>query len=173
MRRLALLIAAFAFAAPPTAAPPFRILYSSDWLGPTQIFAVDPQGHAPVRQVTFDRTFDCIFTRFACGFTHASASPDGRRIAYDEVGYEEVGGSTTHRAAWVARADGTHARRVGRGCCPSWGHDSTRFYYFDGKGWHVVRADGTGDRGVASAPKLRSASVSPNGRWVRAASVAG
>src|SRR5947209_2102673 len=30
-----------------------RILYASDWAGPTEIFAADPTGRAPLRQVTF------------------------------------------------------------------------------------------------------------------------
>src|SRR6185503_21035234 len=54
-----------------------RILYSGDWTGRSQIFAVDPAGRAPLGQVTFGRTTgDC--GPIACGFFAPTPSPDGR-----------------------------------------------------------------------------------------------
>src|SRR5438445_11323307 len=47
-----------AWPAPPVRAAhaPARILYASDWNGPTQIFAADLSGRVPLGQLTFART---------------------------------------------------------------------------------------------------------------------
>lgn len=51
------------------AAPLTRILYASDWEGPTQIFSVDPTGRRPLGQVTVDHAPARIDVPYACGFT--------------------------------------------------------------------------------------------------------
>ena len=64
------------------AAPSPRILFASDWTGPTEIFAADPSGRAPVGQVTFARPAAPCYWAAACGFTKPLPSPDGRWLAY-------------------------------------------------------------------------------------------
>src|SRR5690348_11454740 len=59
-----------------------RILYASDWTGPMEIFAADPTGRTPVRQVTFARPDTGCYSVAACGFTDPLPSPDGRLLAY-------------------------------------------------------------------------------------------
>jgi hypothetical protein len=81
-----------------------RILYASDWPGPTQIFALDPAGRLPTGQLTFERVAMCGATSLPCGFADPLPSPDGRYVAYREVG--EPG------ALWLADADGRNARRI-------------------------------------------------------------
>ena len=49
-----------------------RILYASDWAGPMEIFAADPSGSSPVRQVTFGRPPDECRWAAACGFSDQS-----------------------------------------------------------------------------------------------------
>src|SRR5690348_9652756 len=70
------------------------ILYASDWSGPTEIFAADPSGSSPVRQVTFGRPAAACYAPVACGFTDPLPSPDGRQVAYWTVGF-------TNRSLWV------------------------------------------------------------------------
>lgn len=153
---------------------PSRILYSSDWLGPTQIFAVDPSSRMPLAQLTFDRNFGCKYTTFACGFTDPVPSPNGRRVAYGEVGVTYDAGWLRPRTLWIADADGRHAVKLHAGCCTTWSPDSRRLAYAESDGrdlhWHVVRADGTLDRVVAGQPnwvaKAREQLRSPNGRFL-------
>src|SRR5262245_45205726 len=101
-----------------------RILYSSDWSGTTEIYAVDPSGKLPVAQVTFGRPPSCSGQVFVveCGFTDPMPSPDGRWVLYRDVGYIPDGSQQT---LWIARADGgaprVLARRASRA---AWSPDS-------------------------------------------------
>src|SRR2546428_6714455 len=97
------LLAAWLVPAAHAARAPLRILYASDWNGPTQIFALDPTGRAPLAQITFDRPEPCHWTA-ACGFTDPLPSPDGRRLAFHSGGAFSGG-----RTLWLARADRTRA----------------------------------------------------------------
>jgi WD40-like Beta Propeller Repeat len=112
------LLFAFAFfpseAGAAAARGPSRILFSSDWLGPTQIFAVDPSRRAPIGQVTFDRPpplpprYSGWDVPWAPGFGHPALSPNGKRLAYTDPWGERV---------WIANADGTSPRLSAR---PTW-----------------------------------------------------
>src|SRR6187455_1833915 len=63
------------------------LLYASDWLGPTRLFAADPSGKRPLGQVTFHRLrpYACG-SAWACGIDDPTASPDGRSVAYVDSG---------------------------------------------------------------------------------------
>jgi Tol biopolymer transport system component len=164
-----------------TAPTPPRILYSSDWTGRTEIFALDPAHRKPLGQVTVGGRA-CGGGVLACGFAHPMPSPDGKRIAY--VGVQRFG---SEWSLWIARANGTAARKVAEGIqlgadrvateIVAWSPDSSRLAYVQ-KGLHVVRDDGTQDRivdpsaagtPVWSRDGRRVAAVagipSPNGRW--------
>ncbi|HEX6664361.1 MAG TPA: hypothetical protein VF025_11855 [Gaiellaceae bacterium] len=150
MRKL-LLVLIVALSGPPTAvAGPgaARILYSSDWSGQTQIFAVDPFGRRPLAQLTFQRVPPCNPGSWAitCGLIDPLPAPDGRHIAYRSSGI----GSTT---LWVADADGRNAHIVATDLAftdpvpglPAavWSLDSRRLRYTGADGTHVVRIDGS------------------------------
>jgi len=166
MRRVALIAvvallalggASFSSQAAPTIGTS-RILYASDWSGHMQIYAVDPARPGVTHQVTFGGD----------GFVNPQPSPDGRLVAY-------LSSSTSFyerpRDLWVARANGTRARRVATGYVARivWSPDSTRLAYELGEKLHIVRADGSGDRIVpfeATPVWIQLADVSPDGRWV-------
>ena len=57
------------------------ILYGSNWAGPSEIFAVNPAGRAPIAQLTFDTPPGCLGAP-ACGASHPLPSPDGRHVLY-------------------------------------------------------------------------------------------
>ena len=149
-----------------------RLLYSSDWTGHSQIFAVDPSRRAPVGQVTAGEP-TCDRVPLACGFAHPVPSPDGKHIAYLTVP------DPFSSELWVARANGAGARRlaVGFWVAPdgvasdvvAWSPDSNRIAYFnrDDRLLHVVRFDGSDDRVIeGTAPSWGPGSiVSPDGRW--------
>src|SRR5262245_1831820 len=82
-----------------------RLLYSSDWSGTSEIYAVDPSGRSPTAQLTFGRPPSCSGPVFlvACGFTDPVPSPDGHWLLYQDV-------TDRGRVAgwlWIARADGS------------------------------------------------------------------
>jgi len=138
-----------------------RILYSGDWSGVHQIYSVDPAGRGAIAQLTFSRgdSFNPV------------PSPNGRRIAYLVSGFSEARYHGTGAALWVARANGSSARRleadkVGQNVV--WSPDSSQLAYRRNDTLHVVQADGSGDRIVPSAPAwaVVDPNVSPNGRWV-------
>ena len=115
-----------------------RILYASDWLGPTEILAADPSGRAPVGQVTFERPAAPCFWAAACGFTKPLPSPDGRWLAYRSGGVEWVPATL-----WLASGDGTGARAIGTADDAAWAPDSRRLAYSAGDGVHVLTTSGT------------------------------
>jgi WD40 repeat protein len=133
------------------AAPAPRILYAGDWTGTTQIFAADPSGRAPLRQVTFARSAGPCYWAAACGFTRPLPSPDGRRLAYWSGGI-----AYQPQTLWLARADGTGARAIGQAQDAAWAPDSRRLAYSAPDGVHVLTTTGV-DRIVdsRSAGKVR------------------
>jgi Tol biopolymer transport system component len=164
-------------ATPPT---PSRILYASDWLGPTQILAVDPTGRQPVAQITFGRTKSCGSAYpIGCGFYEPVPSPDGRHIVYRTTGFSSD--------IWLADADGRRPRLIAtRVQLPepgspyaAWSPDSRRAAYIASGRYDVIRADGTPTAGDAGALFARwnrrdlvgytATVVSPDGRWVASA----
>jgi hypothetical protein len=150
-----------------------RILYASDWAGPTEIVAVDPSGGKPVGQVTVGREPSCSVGLLACGFMDPIPSPDGRFVAYRSVlfFYWPYQG-----ALWIARADGGLPKLVASQpvVSVSWSPDSRRLAYGFaclgvtpcGSGIHVVRADGSGDRVVSAASAKGTLAWSSDGRRV-------
>jgi hypothetical protein len=150
----------------------WRILYSSDWTGPTEIYAVDPSHKAPVGQVTFGRAPDCASGGLlACGFVDPVPSPDGRFVLYRSVApYLDLG------VLWIAGADGSNPQRLTtvQGCA-MWAPDSLHIAYRASDGVHLVGLDGSGDRLVAPQPRWWNGCSaqtsgrpvrSPNGRWI-------
>ena len=128
-----------------------RLLYSSDWTGQSEIFAVDPSGRAPLGELTFGRepapAFGC--DSVACGFVAPVASPDGRWLLYRGIGSKRWPGVVQPGAPlWLAPVDGGFPRLVapGAGIEVAWAPDSTRFVYTGPDGVHVVQARGLRDR---------------------------
>jgi Tol biopolymer transport system component len=137
-----------------------RILYASDWTGPTEIFAADPSGRTPIRQVTLARpNGGCREVRpsQACGYTRPQPSPDGRWLAYWSVGEEQ--------ALWLARANGMRAREIRVAYDADWSPDSRSLVYSAKDGIHVATTAGA-DRIVYRAGAgayFRWAHWSPDG----------
>jgi len=126
-----------------------RILYASDWTGPTEIFAADPSGRTPVLQVTFARPesqCDQYSAAEACGYTRPQPSPDGRWLAYWSVAPGIPVGTAPpafyEATLWLARADGMNARPIGLGYDADWSPDSRSLAYSAEDGIHVVTAAG-------------------------------
>jgi hypothetical protein len=119
---------------------PWRILYSSDWLGPMQIFALDPSGRLPLAQLTFGEPprptppySGCLDFPIACGYAFPTISPDGKHIAYGTPGGQQT---------WIAKVDGSEARSAE---VTRWGHQFT------------------GSRNIRSPDRRYSASINAHG----------
>jgi WD40-like Beta Propeller Repeat len=137
-----------------------RILYASDWSGRMQIYAVDPERQAATAQLTFGGD----------GFVDPLPSPDGRHLAYRAS--SSFLWERSHDL-WVARANGSAARRVAIGAVGdvAWSPDSRLLAYRVDQMVHLVRFDGSSDRVVAGAPSwMPTPGMSPDGKW-RAAPV--
>jgi Tol biopolymer transport system component len=147
-RRLVVAVLVAAWLAPASfAASVPRIVYAADWSGPTEIFAIDPNGRAPIGQLTSGKpAARCSGFPSACGYGMPLPSPDGRRILFRAAGIPSYNLNGT--PGWVAAADGTGVRELGPMSWPAWSPDSTRIAYVGTDGIHVVRADGSGDRTV-------------------------
>lgn len=202
MRKAVIGVALALWAVPPAhaAAPAQRILFVSNRTGPTQIYAVDPSGKAPVGQLTFTPAASCDFPT-ACGAQRAIPSPDGRRVLFTtRYSVYHDGYRADAYALWAARADGRGVRRVSAleqetnpiGAAV-WAPDSKRFAYVivdRVSTVHVAAADATGDRivrRVENSPAIgwtrdsRRIRVlgavdplsSPNGKWHVARTSAG
>jgi Tol biopolymer transport system component len=157
----------------------FRILYTSDWSGTTEIYAADPSGAHPVAQLTFGRAPTC--SQAGCGYSVLGQSPDGRFILYSD--FSACSLSQTRSSIFVARADGSHVRVLARAAAPSdcpfglqasWSPDSKQIAYLDGGLVRVVDLDsghnrvvGEGNR-VSWAPTstaLAFSALTPAGRY--------
>jgi len=115
-----------------------RIVYAGDWTGSMQIFAADPSGRVPLGQVTFAHPTGSCYSPAACGFTKPRPSPDGRWLAYAQT----IVSFSAAPILWLARANGTHARRVGLANDYAWAPDSRRLAYSATDGVHVVTTSG-------------------------------
>jgi len=140
-------------------------LYSGDWMGLTQIFAVDPGGRAPLGQVTFGRTTGACGP-IACGLFAPAPSPDGRWLLYrglEEGNYPEVVQPASR--LWLAHADGSAPRLAARAAGQvAWTRDSTRFAYTAEDGLHVVQLRGLRNRRLSGSASLCGVAWSPDGR---------
>lgn len=76
-----------------------------------------------VRSVNRDGTNDRIIGLPQSG--HASASPDGRRIAYEVTDFTDPG----RDGIYIANVDGTNPVRLTGGSSPSWSPDGQRIAY--------------------------------------------
>lgn len=126
-----------------------RILYSGDWTGQSEIFAVDPSGRAPLGELTFGR--EPVPERgcesVACGFVAPIPSRDGRWVLYRGIGGQaawQPGVVQQGAPLWLAHADGSSPRVIspGAGVQVAWATDSSRFAYSTSDGLHVVRMRG-------------------------------
>jgi WD40-like Beta Propeller Repeat len=138
-----------------------RILYAGDWTGPMQIFAADPTGRSPVRQVTFVRPRGSCYSTTACGVTRPLPSPDGRRLAYWTKGPRDFEGTPT---LWLARPDGGASHSIGPAFDAAWAPDSRRFAYAAADGLHV-RTPGGRDR-IVDRRQVGAVRYSPDGRTI-------
>jgi Tol biopolymer transport system component len=134
----------------------FRILYSSDWSGTTQIYAVDPSGRSPTGQLTFG----------SAGGVAPSPSPDGRRLAFERLAGDGLG-------LYVSALNGNDRRLVARlnasDTTAVWAPDSSRLAYTSTDGIHVVDADGTHDQHLSGSAKGDADPAwSPDGRVLTA-----
>jgi Tol biopolymer transport system component len=161
MRKALLGVALALWLAPPAHAGNTRLVYSSDWSGSGQIYALDPsRGGAPA-QLTFGLPVGCEpLVRF-CGYGNATPSPDGRWIAYTEASY----GCGRRVSLFVAKADGSGRRTLYTGGACSvpyvWSPDSTRLAYVVHETIAVVRLDGSIIRRISG----RDPEWSADGRW--------
>jgi hypothetical protein len=187
--RKALVVSVLALWLAPAAAAAVhtRLLYASDWTGPTQIFSVDPSARSALRQVTFTRPDRCSIFLYpvTCGFFETVPSPDGMHIAYRSTGAASE--------LWIAGGDGRNARLVAPNlglfdpgsAYAAWSPDSRRLAYRAKDGFHLVRANGSAVGGDAAGTfrlwsarlrKLRAyreSVVSPDGRWTAFADIKG
>lgn len=146
-----------------------RILYSSDWTGPSQLFAVDPSRRSTVAQLTFEREPGCLRSGAVapCGFSQPTPSPDGRWVAYrNRAG-----------ALFVARADGSAPRTVFQdeaATLEAVAWVATRPPRLDyvvrlpngTRELRSVRGDGAGNRVVFRCAACASPTRSPDGRSI-------
>ena len=130
---------------PPVRGMP-RILYSSDWGGPWEIYAVDPSGKLRTGQITFGT--GQITSAPSWGFGDPIPSPDGSRLLFSDGGC-----GRTRQSLFIARADGSRRQLLAQslGVCGDsiaavWSPDSTRVAYAVDGLVRLVRADGSGRR---------------------------
>jgi Tol biopolymer transport system component len=165
MRRVLVALAlALAFApASYGAVTPSRLVYASDWTGPTELFAIPPAGGAPLGQLTTGKQSPCISEFFACGFAEPLPSPDGRWLLYRNALFSAAIPAQPP-SLWLARADGTGARLVVATSAltdfvgpAAWAPNSRRFAYVTSAGVWVANRDGTGAHTVgAGVPQALS-----------------
>jgi Tol biopolymer transport system component len=136
---------------PPALGAP-RILYSSDWSGQDEVYALDPSGKSQVGQLTFGRAPSCIALH-PCGYSGESPSPNGRFVLFWDWVATDLDWA---QALFVSRADGTGRRRLAliqnhySEGDSSWAPDSRRVAYAGDKtGVHIVRIDGSSDRSIS------------------------
>lgn len=157
MRKALLGVALGLWLAPPADAS--RLVYASNWAGPSQIYSVDAAGRRA--QLTFGVPESCLVRPTSCGYSDPTASPDGRRVAFFESH------SYCDARLYVAEASGDNRRLVARttacGSLPAvvWAPKSRRFAYALGNAIYVVNADGRDSRLVATGSQP---GWSPDGR---------
>jgi hypothetical protein len=142
MRKALLGVALALWLAPPAEAS--RLVYSSNWSGSSQIYALDPATRKPA-QLTFGVPGFCKERPASCGFVHPTPSPDGRRVAF-------FASQSCRVRLYVAMADGANRRLVAsseRCALPlavEWSANSRRLVYSLGDSTYVAKADGSGSR---------------------------
>ena len=151
---LGLLVAVTGSAAAPRAGTPWKILFTSNREGDSEIYSVNADGSG-ARRLTRSLGFD--------GF--ATWSPDGRKILYH---------SQDRRAGTVAgvvmNADGSGKRRLPAD--GSWSPDGRKIVFGsdrDGNGEiYVMSADGTGQHLLVPSPSTEdfAPTWSPDGRTI-------
>src|SRR5215813_1677971 len=134
------------------ATPLTRILYASDWTGPTELFAVDPSTRATLGQLTSGKESSCGdsfgLPVVPCGFTNPIPSPDGRWLLFG--GTNAYPGGVGQGSLWLAAANGSDRHEFPMPSdsedpwSAAWSPDSTAFAYFvpcvcDQGGLHIVR----------------------------------
>ena len=159
VRRIAILALVFAAAAPQAAGAATRIVYASDWNGPMEIFAADPSGRAPTKQLTFSSPHGRCSWAAACGYWRPLPSPDGDAIVYWSSG----GAPYETQTLWVARTDGSGAHAVGEATSADWAPDSRRLVYSAADGIHVLSP--AGDR-IVDRRQVGTVRYSPDGRAI-------
>src|SRR5262249_33492984 len=132
-----------------------RILYSSDWSGTFQIYAVDPTRSGRIGQLTFDPAPACR-PGAPGGDVAPIPSPDGTK-GLCRAG--DVAKDTVSVRLFAARAAGSGRRRlltVNHFDPPatSWSPDSRRIAYADRDGIRVVGAAGGASRLVLAKEGL-------------------
>jgi Tol biopolymer transport system component len=127
-----------------------------------EIFAADPTGRTPVRQVTFARPDGACSSPAACGFADPQPSPDGRLLAYWSTGQPWAA-----RTLWLARANGMQPRSLGPSWDASWSPDSQELADLAPDGLHLVSV-ARGERIIDRPPTSRGGTLSvrwsPDGR---------
>jgi Tol biopolymer transport system component len=152
-----------------TEAPPQSLVFSSNRLGPPEIFTANGDG-SQWRRLTTN-----------AGADHAPRwSPDGSRIVWASVRAGE-------REIWVMNADGTEARQLtamnAQAWMPDWSPDGSRIAFQARRGdieenaWDiwVINANGTGLQRLTSAASQVDPRWSPDGqriavRWMESSS---
>ena len=167
------LLALAAWPAPPAHAGATRLIYASDWTGPTELFAALPTGGIPLGQLTSGYQTPCRPEHFACGFADPLPSPDGRWILYrNALLTAEIPAQPP--SLWLTRAGGSGTRLIAAAAqlsdpvgAVAWAPGSRRFAYVTGAGIWVARRDGTGAHTVAALVP-RSLTWSPDGHALAA-----
>ena len=142
-----------------------RLLYGSDWSGPSQIYAADPLLGRVTAQVTFGRRSMCGVG--TCSYGAAVPSPNGQlildtaRAACDSALPPNPLGPLA--SLIVARADGTHRRVLARthstcgyprGFDSSWAPDSKRIAYAADGQVHITDISGRQRRVIGRGERV-------------------
>jgi WD40 repeat protein len=144
-----------------------RLLYTGDWSGSREIYAVDPSQVGSIAQVTFGQEPSCDPLAAACGFADVVPSPDGRHLAFQTEGLCDTALFVTSGYLDVARADGRGQRQITPiGCYATvaWAPDSRRLAYVPNPyaaAIYIVNADGSHNHLVGSG---QQPAWSPDGR---------
>lgn len=154
-------LAAMALAGPAVSATASdRLVYMSDWSGVPQLYAADPSGSAPTRQLVSPCGLD--FDTSCRG--RWAFSPGGRRLLFVRAVSPKLDG------VFLSDADGSHVRVVEtmpRDVYPPrglfWSPDARGFGWTDERGLHFVQAGGAHVR-VVLPGGVHSFSWSPGGR---------
>jgi hypothetical protein len=164
MRRIIVALAAVAFSA--TAIPPTqaasraqRLLFRSDWSGPSQFYAADTSGARKMGQVTFGRPRSCGSS--SCGYRGLVPSPDGRFLLYSD--WTDCGMGAERPTLFVSRANGTNRRALARvrsgplcgtNIDAAWAPDSKRIAYRIATSIHVARVGGRDDHVIGEGERF-------------------
>lgn len=147
------------------AATPTRVLYSSDWTGHPEIFAVDPTGKAPAAQLTHWQS-ECRRTPWVpYALIGLFPAPNGRYLA-----------ASCGSGLWLMQADGRGSRQLvpvdsGEPATARWSRDSRLVAYALNGTVHafdtVTGSDRVaGSRDLVNVGWNEHRAISPTGRWI-------